>query len=141
MFNTMSIYITYVYIISFVTLLDFNVSYRVSTICSHFKPFIIGNHLPSYASIPSYHAIQHQSTVTSLNEGVLGYKGEISLVEYIKKNVPLSEVVGHYVKELIPTSSNSYKCLCPFHDDRNPSLTFSDQKGKFFIHEKCFQLF
>ena len=54
-----------------------------------------------------------------------------SLLERIK-STPISEILGHYVA--LQNKGTNYAALCPFHDDKSPSLLVSDQKGIF----KCF---
>jgi DNA primase len=48
----------------------------------------------------------------------------------LQDKVPISQIVGHYT-ELKSTggNSNNYQCVCPFHDDTNPSMGVSDDKG------------
>lgn len=55
-----------------------------------------------------------------------------SLAEDIIKHADIVKVVESYIP-LIKQGKN-YKCVCPFHDDTNPSLTVSPEK-QFF---KCF---
>ena len=55
-----------------------------------------------------------------------------TLTEDILKHTDIVKVVESYVP-LIKQGKN-YKCICPFHDDTNPSLTVSPEK-QFF---KCF---
>jgi len=51
-------------------------------------------------------------------------------VDLIHAEVLISEVMGHYVDSLESSGSKTYKCLCPFHNDKNnPSMTISDDKG------------
>ena len=45
---------------------------------------------------------------------------------------PIEEVVGEYVT--LKRSGANYKGLCPFHDDKSPSMSVSPSKGIF----KCF---
>lgn len=55
-----------------------------------------------------------------------------TLSEDILKHTDIVKVVESYVP-LIKQGKN-YKCICPFHDDTNPSLTVSPEKQIF----KCF---
>ena len=48
------------------------------------------------------------------------------------KSLPISEVIGHYIN--LKASGDNYTALCPFHNDRKPSLQVTDKKGLF----KCF---
>ena len=43
------------------------------------------------------------------------------------KEVPVSEVLGHYLE--IVESGRRKSALCPFHDDSNPSLNVDDVRG------------
>jgi len=48
----------------------------------------------------------------------------------IMQNVKLSSIIANYIE--VPPSSRQQQqhvCLCPFHDDTNPSLQVSDAKG------------
>jgi hypothetical protein len=53
-------------------------------------------------------------------------------IDVVKEKVVLSNIVGAYVKDMRPYGACSFQCLCPFHDDRSPSMSFSDDKGLFF---------
>jgi DNA primase catalytic core len=53
-------------------------------------------------------------------------------IDTIKETVLLSEIVGNYVKDIQSKGGQSYLCLCPFHDDNNPSCSISDDKGLFY---------
>lgn len=57
-----------------------------------------------------------------------------SVIESIKEQVTLSDIIGHYVdvKPLGASSSRQFTSLCPFHDDKNPSLRISDSKGLYY---------
>jgi len=54
------------------------------------------------------------------------------LVNEILKETKISDVVGHYLT--LSKKGKNYVSLCPFHDDHNPSLSISDEKGIY----KCF---
>lgn len=54
-----------------------------------------------------------------------------TLLEKIK-STPISEVLTHYIA--LQNKGRDHTALCPFHNDKNPSLMISDQKGIF----KCF---
>jgi DNA primase len=47
--------------------------------------------------------------------------------EDIKSRLSILDVIGDYVE--VRQVGSSYKCLCPFHNDKNPSLTISPEKG------------
>ena len=53
--------------------------------------------------------------------------------EQIKQGIKLSELARSYGVERIKLTSSSgqYIACCPFHDDRNPSLSISDSKQLF----------
>eukprot|EP01041_Mallomonas_annulata_P000339 gene339-606_t len=44
-------------------------------------------------------------------------------------SVSILDVIGHYVTDVQSQGGSEHKCLCPFHDDTNPSLTINDEKG------------
>ena len=52
-----------------------------------------------------------------------------SLVEEIKKRLDIVDLVGTYIS--LKRSGKNYVGLCPFHDDKNPSLHLSQDKGLF----------
>jgi len=47
-------------------------------------------------------------------------------IENLKSRLDIVDVVGHYI-ELKKNGAN-WKCVCPFHDDSNPSLVVSPSK-------------
>jgi len=51
--------------------------------------------------------------------------------EAIKRRCSLAEVVAARVGKLTPSGPHAYKALCPFHDDRNPSLFVDERDGHF----------
>ncbi|MBI9031565.1 DNA primase [bacterium] len=55
-----------------------------------------------------------------------------SLIEQIRESNNIVDVISAYVP--LKRSGTNYKGLCPFHDDRNPSMMVSEQKQIF----KCF---
>lgn len=54
-------------------------------------------------------------------------------IEEIKSRISVDELLKDYLK-LQSAGSGSYKAICPFHSDKNPSLMISPQRG--FWH--CF---
>ena len=50
--------------------------------------------------------------------------------EELKARINIADVVGDYVA-LKPSGSGSYKGLCPFHDEKSPSMTVTPAKGMF----------
>lgn len=44
-------------------------------------------------------------------------------IQNLKNRLDIVEVVGHYLE--LKRAGSSYKCICPFHDDRNPSMNVS----------------
>lgn len=50
--------------------------------------------------------------------------------EELKARINIADVVGDYVA-LKPSGSGSYKGLCPFHDEKSPSMTVTPSKGMF----------
>ena len=56
-------------------------------------------------------------------------------VAHLKATVPLTSVVeAHNLPQFRRTSPTRAICLCPFHDDSNPSLNIDDERGLY----KCF---
>ena len=51
--------------------------------------------------------------------------------EAIKRGCSLAEVVAARVGRLTPSGPHAYKALCPFHDDKNPSLLVDERDGHF----------
>lgn len=52
-------------------------------------------------------------------------------IRALKSKYLLSDVLKSYLT-LLPTSKpDTFTALCPFHDDKNPSLHIDDQKGSF----------
>lgn len=53
--------------------------------------------------------------------------------KYVRKHADFSKVLGAYGIELHKDGSRvgQFKCLCPFHDDRNPSMKVNTQKNIF----------
>lgn len=55
-----------------------------------------------------------------------------SFYKYLQKNLNVVQVIGNETK--LNKEGNNYKCLCPFHHDRHPSLFVSEKKNIW----KCF---
>ncbi|MCV3743686.1 DNA primase [Ureaplasma sp. ES3154-GEN] len=55
-----------------------------------------------------------------------------NLYDSIKDQVKVSDVIGQYLT--LSKKSNSFICVCPFHNDTKPSLSINDVKKVF----KCF---
>lgn len=53
----------------------------------------------------------------------------VSILNGIKDNIQLSEIIGEKVKLL--KKGKVHKGLCPFHDDKNPSFVVDDSKARF----------
>ena len=54
------------------------------------------------------------------------------VINDIRNSASISEVIGHYIP--LQKVGKSYKAICPFHDDHDPSLTISEDKQIY----KCF---
>ncbi|MDP9383550.1 MAG: CHC2 zinc finger domain-containing protein [Chloroflexota bacterium] len=52
-------------------------------------------------------------------------------VEGIKRRCSIADVVSARVGKLTPSGVDTYKALCPFHEDRNPSLLVDERDGHF----------
>jgi len=57
---------------------------------------------------------------------------EKTLVDDLLKRVEISQVISHYIS--VSKKGRNFIALCPFHDDKNPSLSISPEKQIF----KCF---
>lgn len=55
----------------------------------------------------------------------------MSLSEQVRLKNDIVEVISEYGIQLIP-SGNRYKALCPFHDDKTPSLSISPDSQLFY---------
>src|SRR5882672_5082083 len=53
-------------------------------------------------------------------------------IDRLRNHIPISEVVGKRVP--IKRHGREFQALCPFHKEKSPSFTVSDEKG--FYH--CF---
>lgn len=51
----------------------------------------------------------------------------MSVWEEIKSRLSVEEVIGEYIS--IQSAGSSYRCLCPFHNERTPSMMISPNKG------------
>lgn len=49
------------------------------------------------------------------------------------KNFPISHIISQYI-DIEQVNEDRYQCVCPFHDDTNPSMHILDDRG--FYH--CF---
>lgn len=49
------------------------------------------------------------------------------LIEEIRETANIVDVISYYIP--VKRAGRSYKALCPFHPDKNPSLTISEEKG------------
>lgn len=57
---------------------------------------------------------------------------EARSIEALKLRVDIVDVISHFIE--VKKAGSSYVCLCPFHDDKSPSMHINSQKG--FYH--CF---
>ena len=55
-----------------------------------------------------------------------------SIIEDIKSRIDIVDIISEYVP--LKPAGKSFKGLCPFHDDRNPSFTVNPEMQIF----KCF---
>lgn len=49
-------------------------------------------------------------------------------------NIPIQNFYERHVKNLKPVGNGQLKGLCPFHEDRNPSLSVNAETWKWFCH-------
>lgn len=57
---------------------------------------------------------------------------ETKSIEDLKQKADIVSVIEHYIE--VKKSGSNYVCVCPFHDDKNPSMHINEKKG--FYH--CF---
>lgn len=57
---------------------------------------------------------------------------EAKSIEDLRQRADIVSVIEHYVE--VKKSGSAFVCVCPFHDDKNPSMNINAQKG--FYH--CF---
>lgn len=53
-----------------------------------------------------------------------------SFIDELKQRVPLSKVIGNRIK--LQRRGANYLGCCPFHQEKTPSFTVSDQKGSYY---------
>lgn len=53
-----------------------------------------------------------------------------SIFDYVLEKILLSDVIGDYVT--LKTVGKTTKGLCPFHNEKTPSFTVSDEKGVYY---------
>ena len=58
---------------------------------------------------------------------------EYDSLEDVLKKVSLAKYIEHNWQPLKKIGSE-YKTLCPFHDDKNPSLSVNDEKGLYYCY-------
>lgn len=47
-------------------------------------------------------------------------------IQRLKEQADIIDIISHYIP--LKKAGASYRCLCPFHDDKNPSMSVSPQK-------------
>ncbi len=50
-------------------------------------------------------------------------------IERLKAQTDIADIVGHYLP--LKKSGANFVCVCPFHDDKNPSMSVSPSRGIF----------
>lgn len=50
-------------------------------------------------------------------------------IEQLKLRIDIADIIGHYIP--LKRVGHNCTCLCPFHDDKNPSMSISSGKGLF----------
>ena len=58
---------------------------------------------------------------------------EYDSLEDVLKKVSLAKYIEHHWQPLKKIGSE-YKTICPFHDDKNPSLSVNDEKGLYYCY-------
>lgn len=58
---------------------------------------------------------------------------EYDSLEDVLKKVSLANYIQHHWQPLKKIGSE-YKTICPFHDDKNPSLSVNDEKGLYYCY-------
>ena len=53
-------------------------------------------------------------------------------IENLSQRVDIVDIISQYIE--VRKQGSSYVCICPFHNDKNPSMHINSQKG--FYH--CF---
>ena len=59
-------------------------------------------------------------------------KGDLKDLVQLVKQAPISSVIQRYIS--IKSQGRNHVSVCPFHDDRNPSMLITDSRGMY----KCF---
>jgi len=57
----------------------------------------------------------------------MGTSSYDSAIEEIKRRLSIVDLIGTYIS--LKRSGRTYTGLCPFHDDKNPSMQVNDEKG------------
>lgn len=62
-------------------------------------------------------------------------------INYIQKQANIIDIIGSYID--LEKKGSNYFCICPFHDDHNPSMSVSEEKGIFtcFVCHKTGNVF
>lgn len=50
-------------------------------------------------------------------------------IEQLKLRIDIVDIIAHYIP--VKRAGHNCTCLCPFHDDKNPSMSISSDKGLF----------
>ena len=50
-------------------------------------------------------------------------------IEKLKNQIDIVDIIEHFLP--VKKMGANYKCVCPFHDDRNPSMSISQSKQIF----------
>ena len=50
-------------------------------------------------------------------------------IEKLKNQIDIVDIIEHYLP--VKKMGANYKCVCPFHDDKNPSMSISQSKQIF----------
>lgn len=50
-------------------------------------------------------------------------------IKNIQNTAKITEIIGSYIN--LEKKGKNYFCVCPFHDDHNPSMSVNDEKGVF----------
>ena len=60
-------------------------------------------------------------------------------IDALREQADIVDVISHYIQ--VHRSGKSYKAICPFHDDHDPSLTINPEKKIYILSYKISKKF